>query len=42
MLDFLDCYFDRHKFELIQMEKDSNYIAISFAQSCEAEFEATK
>ena len=27
--DFLDRYFDRRDFELIQMDTDSNYIAIS-------------
>ena len=27
--DFVDRYFDRHDFELIQMDTDSNYIAIS-------------
>ena len=27
--DFLDRYFDRKDFELIQMDTDSNYIAIS-------------
>ena len=27
--DFLDRYFDRRDFELIQMDTDSNYITIS-------------
>ena len=27
--DFLDRYFDRKDFELIQMDTDSNYMAIS-------------
>ena len=28
-MTFLDRYFDRRDFELIQMDKDSNYLAIS-------------
>ena len=47
--DFLDRYFDRRDFELIQMDTDSNYMAIS-AESLDdivrpelkAEFEAQK
>ena len=47
--DFLDKYFDRRDFELIQMATDSNYIAISAGSLKEivrpelrAEFEAKK
>jgi len=47
--DFLDRYFDRRDFELIQVDTDSNYMAVS-AESLEdivrpelkAEFEAQK
>ena len=47
--DFLDRYFDRRDFELIQMDTDSNYIAISGKKledivrpELKAEFEAQK
>ena len=47
--DFLDRYVDRHDFELIQMDTDSNYMAISgdkledvIRPEMRAEFEATK
>ena len=47
--DFLDQYFDRHDFELMQMDTDSIYIAISadqleviFRPELSVEFEATK
>ena len=47
--DFLDRYFDRRDFELIQMDTDSNYIAISAEQiedivrpELKPEFEAQK
>ena len=47
--DFLDRYFDRRDFELIQMDMDSNYMAISAGSLEEivrpelrTEFEATK
>ena len=47
--DFSDRYFDRRDFELIQMDTESNYIAISADQledivrpELRAELEATK
>ena len=47
--DFLDRYFSRHDFELIQMDTESNYLAISADQleaiirpELRTEFEATK
>ena len=47
--DFLDSYFDRKDFELIQMDTDSNYIAISGKKledivrpELKAQFEAQK
>ena len=47
--DFLDRYFDRHDFKLIQMDMDSSYITIStdwlediICPELHAEFEATK
>ena len=47
--DFLDRYVDRRNFELIQMDTDSNYMAISgdklediVRPELRAEFEATK
>lgn len=47
--DFLDGGFDRHDFELIQLNMDSNYIAFFadppgeiFRPELGAEFEATK
>ena len=47
--DFLDIYVDRRDFELIQMDTDSNYMAISGDKlenvtrpELRAEFEATK
>ena len=47
--DFLDRYFDRHDFKLIQMDTDSSYITIStdwlediICPELHAEFEATK
>ena len=39
--DFLDRYFDRRDFELIQMDTDSNYMAISAKRGLE-DFEAQK
>jgi len=30
--DFLDRYFDRHNFEVLQMDTDSNYLTISADQ----------
>jgi len=47
--DFLDRYFDRRDFELIQMDTDSNYMAISTEKledivkpELQTEFEAKK
>ena len=47
--DFLDRYFDRRDFELIQMDTNSNYMAISAEKSedivkpeLQTEFEAKK
>ena len=47
--DFLDRYFDRRDFELIQMDTDSNYTAISAEKledivkpELQTEFEAKK
>ena len=41
--DFLDRYFDRRDFQLIQMDMDSNYIAISAERpELQTEFEAKK
>ena len=47
--DFLDCYFDGRDFKLIEMNTDSNYIAISADRledkvhpDLRAEFEANK
>ena len=47
--DFLDRYFDRRDFELIQMDTDSNYMAISAEKledivkpELQTEFEAKK
>ena len=48
-MTFLDRYFDRGDFELIQMDKDSNYLAISAEKledivkpELQTEFEAKK